>query len=386
MKEQTKVIHTDYTPPSGFAAIPYAVHRASTVIFANVAAMRSRNWKRKDGYTYGLHGTPTTFMLEAQLARLEGGKHTLLTPSGLAAITLVNLTLLNAGDEVLLPDNVYGPSKEQAELLLSRLGITHRLYDPMQPEALQFTANTKLLWLEAPGSVTMEVPDVPALVKQAKAHGVLTAIDNTWAAGIAFKPFVHGIDVSIQAATKFQAGSADVLMGSVTCVDDALAERLKFTHMRLGIGVSAEDTALVLRSLPTMRMRYAASDVASRQLAAWLATQPQVARVLHPALPSCTGHAHWQRDFNHQAAGLFSIVFEKRFTQAQVDEFVDSLQLFKIGYSWAGPVSLAVPYDMRTMRTAAPWTEGALVRLWIGLESVEDLQADLAQAIHIRLK
>ncbi len=384
-QDQTRIIHPDYSPPEGFSAIAAAVHRASTVIFPTVAAMRERNWKHKHGYTYGLHGTPTTFTLEARLAEMEGGKHTLLAPSGLAAITLVNLALLNAGDEMLLPDNVYGPSREQAQNLLSRWGIAYRLYDPMNPASLSFTPKTKLVWIEAPGSVSMEVPDVPALVRASKAHGALTAMDNTWAAGLAFKPFAHGVDVSIQALTKFQSGGGDVLMGSVMWVDEALTERLKYTHMRLGMGVGAEDCALVLRSLATMRLRFEASDKASRELATWLSTQPPVARVLHPALPSCPGHANWQRDFTG-AAGLFSIVLHERYTQAQVDAFVDALKLFKIGYSWAGPMSLVVPYDMRAMRSTVPWTQGPLVRFWVGLEEVGDLKADLLQAFQSSLR
>ncbi len=382
MKEQTQLLHPEYTPPAGFAAIAHPVHRASTVLFPNVAALRNSSWKRKDGYTYGLRGTPTTYMLEALLAQSEGGTHTLLVPSGLAAISLANLSFLNAGDEVLIPENVYSPSKEQAEVILTRMGISHRFYNPMQPEALSFHANTKLMWIEAPGSVTMEVPDVPALVKAAKAQGVITAFDNTWAAGLSFKPFAHGIDVSIQALTKFQAGGADLLMGSVTFHDEKWADQLMFTHMRLGFGVSAEDAALVLRSLPTMRLRYDASDVAGRAVAQWCAAQPQVARVLHPAFESCPGHANFKRDFTG-AAGLFSIVLDERFSQAQLDAFVDHLKLFKIGYSWAGPVSLAVPYDIKMMRplTAAQWQGGGLVRLWIGLEDTQDLIADLQQAM-----
>lgn len=385
MQQQTKVIHPDYAPPEGFASVGHATHRASTVIFPNVAAMRQRHWKLKDGYTYGLHGTPTTFMLEAQLANIEGAKHCLLTGSGLAAISLVNLALLKAGDEVLLPDNAYSPSKEQAEILLSRFGIAHRLYDPMNLEALRFSAHTKLLWIEAPGSVSMEVPDVPALVRAAKAVGALTAFDNTWSAGLAFQPFAHGIDISIQALTKFQSGSGDLLMGSVSCIDDELYYSLKFAHMRLGLGVSAGDASLVLRSLPTMRLRYEASDTAARKIANWCAEQPQVARVLHPALASCTGHAHFVRDFK-AAAGLFSIVLDQRFTQPQVDAFVDGLKLFKIGYSWAGPMSLAVPYDMHATRHVKPWTEGLLVRLWIGLEDTDDLIEDLKQSFAAHLK
>ncbi|HNT37693.1 MAG TPA: cystathionine beta-lyase [Rubrivivax sp.] len=377
----TALIHHPYRAPDGFLAPQAGVYKASTVIFPNVAAMRSRDWRNRNGYTYGLHGTPTTFLLEERLAALEGGSHCVLVPSGLSAIALVDLALLAAGDEVLLPDNVYGPSRELARNELLRLGISHRFYDPMDAAGLAFmiTPATKLVWLEAAGSVTMEFPDLVNLVAAARARGVTTALDNTWGAGIAFKPFELGIDIVMHALTKFPSGGGDVLMGSVTTRDAALHERIKLTHMRLGLGVGANDAELVLRSLPSIALRYAAHDASARELAAWLGTRPEVARVLHPAFDSCPGHAHW-KSLCSAAAGLFSVMLDARFGQAQVDAFVDALQLFSIGYSWGGPMSLAVPYDLRAMRGDKAYA-GTLVRFSIGLESAAALKADLEQAL-----
>ncbi len=383
----TDLIHHPYQPPAGFEAPQGPVHKASTVIFKDTAALRSRDWKRRDGYTYGLHGTPTTFALEARIATLEGGSHCLLLPSGLAAVALVGMALLSAGDEVLLPANVYGPSREFARHELARWGITHRLYDPLDTAALAglIGPQTKLIWLEAPGSVTMEFPDLAGLAVVARGRGVITALDNTWGAGIALRGFDHGIDIVMQALTKYPSGGGDVLMGSVVTRDAALHEKLAFTQMHTGFGIAGNDAELVLRSLATMPLRYAAQDRAGRALAQWLAQRSEVAAVLHPALAGSPGHAQWQRHCS-AAAGLFSIVIDARHSAAQVDAFVDGLRLFRIGYSWAGPQSLVVPYDTASMRDAAalaksPWLQGHLVRFSLGLEAVEDLQADLAQAL-----
>ena len=255
----TSLIAHGYRPPEGFGSVQPAVHKASTVLFANTATLRSRTWKSKAGYTYGLHGTPTTFTLEERIATLEGGLETLLVPSGLAAITLVDCALLRAGDELLIPDNAYGPGKELARNELAGWGIGHRFYDAMDPASLAaaITPKTRLVWLEAPGSVMMEFPDLPALVGAVRAHpGVLVAIDNTWGAGLAFGPFDVGADVSIQALTKYASGGADVLMGSVTTRDESLHQRLKATHMRMGWGVGANDAEAVLRGLPSIALRY----------------------------------------------------------------------------------------------------------------------------------
>ena len=378
------LIHHPYQPPAGFAAPQAGVFKASTVLFANVAAMRARDWRSKKGYTYGLHGTPTTFTLEERIAALEGGRHCLLVPSGLAAITLVDIALLAPGDEVLLPDNVYGPSREFARHELARWGITHRLYDPLDAVAFaaQLNERTRLVWLEAAGSVTMEFPDLLGLVAAARHRGVTTALDNTWGAGLAFNGFALGIDIVVQALTKFPSGGGDVLMGSVASRDDALHERLTLTHMHVGLGVAGNDAELVLRSLPSLPLRYRAQDQTARELALWLRTRPEIARVLHPAVEGSPGHEHW-RALCTDAAGLFSVLFHERYEQQRVDLFVDSLRLFGIGVSWAGPMSLVVPYNLPALRPGGSSRDlrGHLVRFSIGLEEVQALRADLEQSL-----
>jgi cystathionine beta-lyase len=382
----TELIHHRYQAPAGFDAVPTGVYKASTVIFPNVAALRARDWRSKNGYTYGLHGTPTTFTLEERLAALEGGTHCALAPSGLAAIVMVNVALLRRGDEVLLPDNVYGPSKEMARTLLTDWGVTHRLYDPLDVPAFAkaLSERTKLVWLEAAGSITMEFPDLRALVRAARQRGVLTALDNTWGAGVAFKAFDlgagQGVDLSMHALTKYPSGGADVLMGSVVTRDESLHHKLLLAHMRLGIGVAANDAELVLRSLPTLELRYRAQDQSARKLARWLQRQPMVRLVLHPALPGAPGHEYWAAHCT-DAAGLFSVLIDPALPAERVDAFVDALRLFKLGYSWGGPVSLVVPYDLRAMRGDAARSSGHLVRFSVGLEATDDLIADLDQGL-----
>lgn len=386
----TRLIHHPYRPPEGFDAVAPGVHKASTVLFKDVHALRTQEWADKSGYTYGLHGTPTTFTLEERIATLEGGRFCVLAPSGLSALTLVDMAFLRQGDEVLLPDNAYGPGKAFAAAELSRWGVTHRFYDPMNPAdlAARISAATRLVWIEAPGSITLEFPDMPALVAVIRAanagrapeHRILSALDNTWGAGIAFAPFELGLDISMQALTKYPSGGADVLMGSVVTQDHDLHHALLMCHMRLGLGVSANDTELVLRGLGSMALRYQAQDTTTRELASWMQKQAGVAAVLHPALPGSPGHEAWSRDARG-AACLFSAVFDARFSQDQIDAFCDSLRLFRPGWSWAGPISLCAPYHVPAIRTR-PWPHaGGLVRFAIGLESVDDLRADLAQAL-----
>ncbi len=400
MTRSTDLIHHPYQPPAEFDAPQVGVFKASTVIFPNVAAMRTREWLNKSSYTYGLHGTPTTFTLEERLATLEGGTHCILTPSGLAAIAHVDLALLKAGDEVLIPDNAYGPNKALAEGELARFGIDHQFYDAMNPHDLsaRITARTRLVWLEAAGSVSMEFPDLVALVQLCKARGVMCALDNTWGAGLAFNAFdltpgqgdaPLGVDLTIHALTKYPSGGGDVLMGSIITRSDALAKTLKLSHMRMGTGVGANDAELLLRSLPSLALRYRAQDLAARQLAAWCQHQAAFVQVLHPALPGGPGHDHWERlcvtpkEPQGLAAGIFSVVVDSRFDAHQVDAFCDALRWFKIGYSWGGPMSLVVPYHLGAVRQLANahLHAGRVVRFCIGLEAVQDLQDDLAQAL-----
>ncbi|KQQ86400.1 cystathionine beta-lyase [Massilia sp. Leaf139] len=378
---QTTLIHTDYTAPEGFDAFPPAIHHASTVLFKNVAAMRSGEWKEKNAYTYGLHGTPTTFTLEARLAEIEGGTHCLLAPSGLAAIAMVDFAFLKTGDDVLLPDNVYNPNRELGRWLTNDFGITARYYDPLIGAGIAelIQPNTKLIWTEAPGSVSMEVPDLPAICAAAKARGVPVALDNTWSAGLALRAFDLGVDIVMQALTKYQSGGSDVLMGAVITRERAVHDKLTTAHMRLGQGVSADDAYLVMRGLPSMKLRFEAHDKAARTVAAWLKDRPEITRVLHPAFADCPGHATWQRDFSG-AGGLFSVIFDERYTEEQIDRFVDSLALFGLGYSWGGANSLVMPYRITTIRR--DWQgKGLLVRFNIGLEDTDDLIADIEQGL-----
>lgn len=394
--DTTHLIHHPYTPPEGFEAPQPGVFKASTVYFPTVAAMRSREWKNKTAYTYGLHGTPTTYLLEERLCALEGGLQCVLVPSGLAAIATTALALLRSGDEVLIPDNAYGPNKALAEGELRHWGIAHSHYDAMDPAdlAARIGERTRLVWLEAPGSVTMEFPDLIETVRLCRARGVLCALDNTWGAGLAFAPFdltgdgSLGVDISVHALTKYPSGGGDVLMGSIVTRDAALHLKIKLCHMRLGLGVGANDAETLLRSLPDMGLRYAAQDRTARALAAWWRAQPQCAQLLHPAFEGAPGHVHWQtlcagRGRAGLAAGLFSVVLDARYSQTQVDAFCDGLRLFRIGYSWGGPVSLVMPYDLGSMRTRPHphLAAGHLVRFSAGLESAQALLADLGQSM-----
>ena len=378
---QTSLIHSDYEAPGGFDAFPPGVHRASTVLFENVAAMRSGQWKDKTAYTYGLHGTPTTFTLEARLADIEAGEHCLLAPSGLAAIAMINFALLRSGDDVLLPENVYNPNRELGRWLSQDFGVSARFYDPMIGGGIadMIQPDTKLVWTEAPGSVSMEVPDLPAICKAAREKGVPVALDNTWSAGLALRGFDVGADIVMHALTKYQSGGADLLMGAVITQDRALNDRLAQAHMRLGLGVGADDAYLVMRGLPSMKLRFEAHDAGARKVAAWLKARPEITKVLHPAFEDCPGHQNWQRDFKG-AGGLFSVLFDARYSEEQTDRFVDSLQLFGLGYSWGGPNSLVMPYRIRAIRSH--WQEqGVLVRFNVGLEDTDDLIADIEQAL-----
>ena len=395
MDKTTQLIHHPYQPPEGYSAPQPGVFKASTIFFPNTKAMRARYFDELGHqYTYGTKGTPTTFLLEERLCTLEGGIYCSLVPSGLAAIALVNFSVLKPGDEVLLPSNVYGPSKVLAGGELSHFGISFASYDAMNPDDLadKISSKTKLVWLEAPGSITMEFPDLPSLLKVCKAKGILTALDNTWGAGLAFNPFDVdgtglGADISSHALTKYPSGGGDVLMGSVITRDADLFKLIKLCHMRMGYSVGMNDIESILRSLPSIELRYKAHDLAARKLANWLANRAEVVQVLHPALEGAPGNDNWKTlcKTGH-AAGLFSIMIDAAFSSTQLDAFCDALKHFKLGFSWGGPVSLVVPYDVKALR-GGQWPNtvkpGHLVRFSVGLEAVEDLQADLEQALKL---
>ncbi len=378
---QTRVVHPDDEIPPGYRSFVVPVERASTIVFPDMAAVRSARSHEDGQWRYGLYATPTSFALARRLAAIEGGTHALLQPSGLAALANVYFATVKAGDDVLIPNNAYNPNVDFAAWLEHDFGVAARFYDPLVGAGIAdlIRPNTRLLWLEAPGSVTMEVPDVRAIAAAARARGVVTAIDNTYSAGLAFKPFEHGVDISVQALTKYQSGGSDVLMGATITADAELHGRLKRARMRLGIGVSADDCSLVLRSLPSMRTRFDAHSRSALGLARWLDTREEIAAVLHPELPDCPGHATFVRDFSG-AGGLFSVVFDARYGAAQVDRFVEALELFSIGWSWGGAHSLAMPYDVTAMRPAWPH-KGTLVRFYVGLEDEADLRLDIERAL-----
>ncbi|RQH07391.1 cystathionine beta-lyase [Paraburkholderia dinghuensis] len=380
---QTRIVHPEGEITPGFESFAAPVTRASTVVFPDLATLRSLDWRNDTQWRYGLHATPTSAMLTQRLAAIEGGEYALLQPSGLSAISNVYFGILKKGDDVLIPDNVYSPNRELGDWLARDFGITTRYYDPLIGARIAdlIRPDTKLIWLEAPGSVTMEIPDVRAITAAARARNVVTAIDNTYSAGLAFKPFEHGIDISVQALTKYQSGGSDVLMGAAITTDRELHLKLKQARMRLGIGVSSDDCSLVLRALPSMKARFEAHDRSAFALASWLKTRGEIAAMLHPAFPDCPGHESFKRDFTG-AGGLFSVVFDDRYSPEQVDAFCEALELFSIGWSWGGAHSLVMPYHIASMRTAAHWPHrGTLVRFYVGLEDEADLRADLEQAL-----
>jgi cystathionine beta-lyase len=377
---ETRLIHSDARVPEGFRSLATPVYRGSTVLFPKAAAAIDQWNQYEVGYTYGLYGTPTTLELAGNICELEKGYRTLVVSSGQAAISVVHLALLKSGDHVLLPESVYAPNRKCANDLLRRFGVEVGYYPPEAGVGISaaLRPNTRLVWCESPGSITMEVQDVPAIAEAAHRHGALVVVDNTWAAGVYFDAFAHGADVTMQALTKYVGGHSDLLLGSVTARDAEVFERLGEAHSVLGCSASPDDASLALRGMKTMAVRLKAIEQSAVVLARWLRDRREIELVLHPALDSCPGHAFWKRDFTG-STGLFSIVFQQRFSREQVQKFVDDLELFEIGYSWGGVTSLAVAYDVQSPKR--PAYGHRLVRLYVGLESVEDLQADVARAL-----
>jgi len=378
---KTKLIHTDAKVPEGYRSLATPTFRGSTTLFSSSSAVNDTWDQWRAGYTYGLYGTPTALALAARICELESGAHTILTPGGQAAISLINFALLQSGDHMLVPASVYYPNRKLATRLLSRFGISTDFYDPCIGSGISslIQPNTRLIWCESPGSITMEVQDLPAIVAAAHEGDVRVVLDNTWSAGVLLDAFSHGVDVTMQALTKYIGGHSDLLLGSITVRDDSLYQRLGAAQQVMGCGVSPDDCSLALRGLQTLAVRLSAIEASALAIANWLAARPEIELVLHPALESCPGYQFWKRDFLG-SSGVFSIVFKPGPTQQQVQAFVDGLKLFKIGYSWGGVVSLAVSYQIGRIPGRPPY-EHRIVRLNIGLEETADLIADLQQSL-----
>ena len=356
------------------------VYRASTILFDSVEEMEAANPPRDGTLHYGRNGTPTTWALCEALTELEpGAALTRLYPSGAAAVAAALLSVLETGDELLMVDTAYGPTRAFCDSVLKRFGVATTYYDPLVGDGIAglIGERTRAVFMESPGTHTFEVQDVPAICRVARERGLVTLIDNTWATPLYFSAIAAGVDVSILACTKYIGGHADLMLGSVT-VTEPLARKLEQTRRVLGQTAGPDDAWLALRGLRTLSARLERHQASALRIAAWLKAQPQVARVLHPALPDCPGHAHWQRDFRG-ATGLFSIVMKGGDTGERA-RLIDGLEHFGIGYSWGGFESLAVPADPVRTATRNDW-EGPLVRLHIGLEDPDDLIADLAAGL-----
>jgi cystathionine beta-lyase len=372
-KADTRLAHVGRAPSRHHGFVNTPIYRGSTVLFPTLASLEAN----EQDFTYGRLGTPTVKALEEAIAELEGGTRTLLTPSGLSAIAATLLAFVSAGDEVLVSDSVYRPTRRFCDHVLKRLGVKTSYYDPLIGAGIKnlLGPKTKLVFTESPGSQTFEVQDIPAIAKAAHEAGAVVVLDNTWATLLYFKPFDHGVDVSIQAATKYIVGHADAMLGAITTSQKA-ARTMEKAHDELGLCPGPEDVYLGLRGLRTLSVRLARHQQSGLELARWLEGRPEVARVLHPALPSDPGHVLWRRDFTG-APGLFAIILRPA-SHAALAAMLDGLNLFGMGYSWGGFESLILPFDPSDYRTATKWqAEGPALRLHVGLEDVEDLKADL---------
>ena len=379
MDWRTKLLDPTPRARQDYQSLATPVYRGSTVVFHDQNAVTD-DWRQaQNGYSYGLYGTPTSLELAARIADVEGAEETFIVPGGQAAIALIYLSFCQAGSHALVPFSAYGPNKALAEGLMRGLNIEVESYDPLTGAGINelIRSNTSLIWCESPGSVTMEIQDVPAIVEAAHASGVHVALDNTYAAGVMFDAFAHGVDISMQALTKYVGGHSDLLLGSVSTRDAVGVEKLGPIYQQLGLAVSPDDCSLALRGLQTLALRLDMLEKSALTIAHWLAEQHLVNRVLHPALASCPGHDLWVRDFTGSTS-VFSFVFENHIDAKQVINFINNLQIFRIGMSWGGVNSLAVVYPdlIRPTQDFA----GRIVRLNIGLEDVDDLISDLEQA------
>ena len=371
LKPETRAVHAGRMGVEHFGAVNTPVYRASTILYPDLATLESG----KVPYIYGRRGTPSSESLEEAINALEGGARTVICSSGLNAIALATLSVCGAGDHLLMVDSCYAPTRTFCDKTLSRFGVETTYYDPLigsDIEAL-FRSNTKAVFCESPGSLSFEVQDVPAIAALAHARGTSVLLDNTWATPLYFNSFAHGVDLSIQAATKYVGGHADLMIGYV-CTNESHAARVLQTHHDLGLYASGDDCFLALRGLRTMPVRLKRHGETALRLVNWLQVRPEVSRVLYPALEADPGHALWKRDFTG-ATGLFGVVL-KPVSHKALAAFFDNLKLFGMGFSWGGYESLIVPSKLH--RTARPFNaEGPLIRIHAGLEDPEDLIADL---------
>lgn len=378
MKDLSRVVHHPAVSHEGFASLAVPTYRASTIVFDDAGAYANRKYRGPDGYTYGLHGTPTTRTLESQLSLLEGAERTVIVPSGQAGIAIVFLTVLRPGDKVLIPDTAYPPVRGLCQNYLAPRGIDYVAYDPLIGKDIAglIDSRTKLVWMESPGSTTMEFQDVPGIVAVAKARGVLTGCDNTWATPLLFKPLQHGVDFSMEALTKYVGGHSDILLGSISVTDISKHRALKDTTRMFGIGVSPDDCGLALRGLQTMGVRLAHIGKVATDFAQLLVGRGGVKQVLHPVLPDCPGHAFWKRDFAG-ASGVFSVILE-RDVEDRLEAALGKLEIFSIGASWGGARSLIAPMSVRDDREVRRIPgDPPILRISIGLEDPDDLWRDL---------
>ena len=382
MDWRTRLLDPTPQARNDFNALTTPVYRGSTVVFDSQEKVND-DWQQvENGYSYGLYGTPTTLELAARIASVEGAHRTFIVPGGQSAIALVYMAFCKAGSHALVPFSAYGPNREMAEGILRDFNVEVEAYNQLIGADISslIRHNTTLIWCESPGSVTMEVQDVPAIVAAAHSRNVSVALDNTYAAGVLFDAFAHKVDVSIQALTKYVGGHSDLLLGSVSTRDAKAYDALGSIYRQLGLAVSPDDCSLALRGLQTLAVRLDYLETSTLKVAQWLAGHAKIASVFHPALPSCPGHAHWQRDFTGSAS-VFSFLFNDDVAPEQVVAFLNALNIFKIGLSWGGVTSLAVVYP--DLDRPGQDFGGRLVRLNIGLENSDDLISDLQQAIPV---
>jgi cysteine-S-conjugate beta-lyase len=373
----TSVAHLGRDPQKHLGAVNTPVYRASTMLFESVADLESAERGEYPGISYGLHGLPTVTDLQSAVATLEGGHAALAVPSGLAAITLALLAVTKAGDHVLVTDSVYGPTRRFCDRQLTRFGVAVTYYDPLIGAGVEgeIRPDTKVVFVESPGSLSFEVQDLPAIAAAAHARGALVLIDNTWATPLGFAAFAHGADISLQASTKYLCGHSDVMNGIIVC-NEATYPGLHKLWTDMGVSASSDDCFLALRGLRTLAVRLERHTKSALAIAKWLQQRDEVAEVIFPALPGSRGHELWKRDFTG-ACGLFGVVLHA-VAKARVDAMLDGMRLFRLGWSWGGFESLIIPAHPERIRTATRWeAAGPYLRLHVGLEDPQDLIADL---------